>query len=94
MAHVNMDMRYESIGSGGGKVRIKGLAIPYVHYAGSDSLLTTDEMTAYPDLQMVQAVAGCVSRLFYSVLVCVSLQMRTICFMPYALKNKWQSRVY
>ncbi|XP_052806258.1 atrial natriuretic peptide receptor 2-like [Mya arenaria] len=60
MPYVTVDLRYESIGSGGGKSRIKGLTAPYVHYAGSDSVLTAEEMKEYPDLKMVQAVAGAV----------------------------------
>jgi ABC-type phosphate transport system substrate-binding protein len=51
-------MRYDSIGSGGGKARIKGEQLPKVHYAGSDILLTDEEQKAYPDLITFPTMAG------------------------------------
>ncbi|XP_070194179.1 atrial natriuretic peptide receptor 1-like [Littorina saxatilis] len=51
-------MKYESIGSGGGKARIK--VRPHVAYAGSDSLLKEEEYKAYPDLQMLPSIAGAI----------------------------------
>ncbi len=51
-------MKYESIGSGGGKDRIKGITEPRVEYAGSDSLLEEEEYVQFPDLQMFPSMAG------------------------------------
>ncbi|KAL8601110.1 hypothetical protein ACOMHN_040811 [Nucella lapillus] len=56
----HVEMKYESIGSGGGKARIKGTTGPPVAYAGSDSLLNEEEYRAHPDLQMMPSMAGAI----------------------------------
>ncbi|XP_060601840.1 speract receptor-like isoform X2 [Ruditapes philippinarum] len=58
--HVDLYMRYDSIGSGGGKARIKGEQLPKVHYAGSDILLTDEEQRANPDLITFPTMAGAI----------------------------------
>ncbi|XP_045192056.2 guanylate cyclase 32E-like [Mercenaria mercenaria] len=58
--HVDVQMQYYSIGSGGGKARIKGELLPAVHYAGSDITLTDDEKKAYPDLTTFPTMAGAI----------------------------------
>ncbi|XP_067652446.1 atrial natriuretic peptide receptor 1-like [Haliotis asinina] len=58
-------MKYESIGSGGGKARIKGETGPEVHYAGSDSLLSEEDYAKHPDLQMFPSMAGAIVMGFY-----------------------------
>ncbi|CAD5115236.1 DgyrCDS4228 [Dimorphilus gyrociliatus] len=57
---VTLNMQYESVGSGIGKNRIKGKEDSYVHYAGTDSLLTEEDYKTYPDLHMLPSVAGAV----------------------------------
>ena len=56
--HVDVDIRYESTGSGDGIARIKGEKLPKLHYAGSDILLTDEEQDAYPDLITFPTMAG------------------------------------
>lgn len=53
----NTTLNYQGIGSGGGK---KSIIDGTVDFAGSDSLLTSDEYTAGKDLQMLPSVAGAV----------------------------------
>ncbi|XP_046550670.1 atrial natriuretic peptide receptor 1-like [Haliotis rubra] len=60
-----VEMKYESIGSGGGKARIKGETGPEVHYAGSDSLLSEEDYANNPDLQMFPSMAGAIVMGFY-----------------------------
>jgi hypothetical protein len=57
-------MRYDSIGSGGGKARIKVEQLPKVHYAGSDILLTDEEQRANPDLITFPTMAGYIFHIF------------------------------
>ncbi|XP_076449130.1 uncharacterized protein LOC143285617 [Babylonia areolata] len=59
-----VEMKYDSVGSGDGKARIKGVKGPPVTYAGSDSLLKEEEYQAYPDLQMLPSMAGAVVMAF------------------------------
>lgn len=61
---VSLDLKYDTKSSGVGKARIKGEKLPYVHFAGSDSLLTEEESNAYPDLKMFPTMAGLVIPLF------------------------------
>ena len=51
-------MTYDSVGSGGGKARIKREKGPYIDYAGSDSLLKDVDYINHPDLQMFPTMAG------------------------------------
>ncbi|XP_071084367.1 phosphate-binding protein PstS-like [Haliotis cracherodii] len=60
-----VEMKYEIIGSGGGKERIKGTTGPEVDYAGSDSLLSEEDYANHPDLQMFPAMAGSIVIGFY-----------------------------
>ena len=54
----DVDIRYESIGSGAGKARIKNEVEYPVDYAGSDSPLTDEDYRKYPDLHMFPTMAG------------------------------------
>lgn len=58
MEHVNIDARYDSVGSGAGKRRIKGIDDNYVHYGASDVDLTQAEQEDYPNLVVIQTIAG------------------------------------
>lgn len=53
-------MNYDTVGSGAGKKRIKDEEGSFVHYAGSDSLLTDDDYKNFPDLHMLPSAAGLV----------------------------------
>ena len=64
-----VSMSYLPTGSGGGKNRIilgdkmkdDGFGPPFnIDFAGSDSLLNSDQYAQYPDLQMYPSVAGAV----------------------------------
>ena len=55
---VQLEMVYDSRGSGHGKGRIKGEIDGLVHYAGSDSLLSDDDYVNHPELQMFPTLAG------------------------------------
>ncbi|XP_041377068.1 receptor-type guanylate cyclase gcy-12-like [Gigantopelta aegis] len=60
----DVDITYESIGSGGGKARIKNETGPPVDYAGSDSPLSDEDYQKYPDLEMFPTMAGAVVCVF------------------------------
>ncbi|KAK7492270.1 hypothetical protein BaRGS_00016567 [Batillaria attramentaria] len=64
-SYLTINMKYESIGSGGGKARIKGDTGPPVAYAGSDSLLKEEEYDLHPDLQMFPSIAGAIVMAYY-----------------------------
>ena len=51
-----LDMSYEAVGSGRGKMNIKSDYT--LDYAGSDSVLTSEDYQANPDLQMFPTMAG------------------------------------
>lgn len=55
---VNLQMTYDAVGSGAGKRRIKEEDGDFVHYAGSDSLLTEEDYKNFPDLHMLPSAAG------------------------------------
>lgn len=67
-----VSVSYLPTGSGGGKCRIKTdspmcdtKGEPYkIDFAGSDSLLSDSDYTAYPDLQMYPTVAGAVTAVY------------------------------
>ncbi|KAK3610400.1 hypothetical protein CHS0354_008688 [Potamilus streckersoni] len=63
-AHLNLDMTYDTTGSGNGIARIKGDQKPDVDYAGSDLLLSDEDYIKYPDLQMFPVMAGAVVAAF------------------------------
>ncbi|KAH3705046.1 hypothetical protein DPMN_080109 [Dreissena polymorpha] len=63
LAHIDIDMRYEVVGSGEGKKRVMGKGLA-VHYAGSDAMLTETEQANYTDLRLVQTLAGAVVLVF------------------------------
>lgn len=57
----SVTINYQGIGSGGGK---KGIIDGTVDFAGSDSLLSTDEYTSGKDLQMYPVLAGAVVAIY------------------------------
>ena len=61
-------MSYDSVGSGAGKRRIKGLEGAPVSYGGSDSLLADSDYEFYPDLQMFPTMAGQVVLFLFNML--------------------------
>jgi phosphate transport system substrate-binding protein len=57
----SVTLNYQGIGSGGGK---NGIIDNTLDFAGSDSVLTTDEYTAGKDLQMYPTLAGAVVMIY------------------------------
>ncbi|KAL5022585.1 hypothetical protein ScPMuIL_001740 [Solemya velum] len=58
--HVNLDMTYESVGSGNGEARISGEKGPPIDYAGSDSISMVSDYENQQDLHMLPTMAGAV----------------------------------
>ncbi|KAL5021662.1 hypothetical protein ScPMuIL_000817 [Solemya velum] len=56
--HVNLDMKYEGVGSGDGIARITGRKEPSTHYAGSEYLLKEEDYLNNRDLKMLPSMAG------------------------------------
>jgi hypothetical protein len=69
-AYITLEMSYDAIGSGSGKKRIMGKTGTMVTYAGSDSLLSDEEMKNFPNLKMFPTMAGqVILKQFYYLLV-------------------------
>jgi len=61
VAHPNVTINYQGIGSGGGQ---KAMLDGTVDFAGSDSLLSDRQYRKMPDLQMLPVLAGAVVPIF------------------------------
>ena len=60
MNKVTLNMTYAAVGSGAGKVYIKGERTldPPINYAGSDIPLNDDEKREFPNLKAFPVMAG------------------------------------